>query len=99
MKKELDKTPDSVVVSNDKHTIHNLLDYHEAKTVVQDFPRIIKIYEKLLPALYHYAGYQGVWPVIRLVEDSKLLLELQLDHYSKIYKNKGLLKSENTRKK
>lgn len=74
---------------DDKHSVHDFIDYSFAKEVVRDHPRIIKIYEKLLPVLYGYAQYQGVWPTIQMVEDSKLLLQMQLDYYSKIYKSKG----------
>lgn len=83
-----------------KNNVFDLTDFAFAKEVVKDHPRIIKIYEKLLPALYHFAQYQGVWPVIQMVEDSKLLLEMQLDYYSNIHKAKGLVKSnESTSKK
>lgn len=83
----------------EKAEVYDFIDYTFAREVVRDHPRIIKIYEKLLPALYHYAQYQGVWPTIQMVEDSKLLLEMQLEYYSNIYKNKGLIKNENSRKK
>jgi hypothetical protein len=83
----------SVVESKDGvHTLHDLTDYMFAKEVVRDHPRVIQIYTKLLPVLYAYAQYQGVWPVIQLVEDSKLLMEMQLDYYNNIYKSKGLVK-------
>lgn len=78
---------------DDTHTLHDFTDFAFARDVVKDHPRIIKVYEKLLPVLYNYAQYQGVWPVIQMVEDSKLLMEMQLDYYSKIYKNKGLKKN------
>lgn len=83
-------------VQKNKNNVHDFVDYSFAREVVQDHPRIIRIYDKLLPALYHYAQYQGVWPVIQMVEDSKLLLEMQLDYYSQIYESKGL---RNTDKK
>lgn len=81
-----------------ENNVHDLTDFSFAREVVNDHPKILKIYEKLLPALYHYAQYQGVWPVIQMVEDSKLLLEMQLDYYSKIYNTKGLVKDESTSK-
>lgn len=89
-----------MIVSNKvpENNVHDLTDYAFAREVVKDHPRIIKIYEKLLPALYHFAQYQGVWPVIQMVEDSKLLLEMQLDYYSNIHKAKGLVKNESTSK-
>lgn len=87
-------------VNKNKASIHDITDFAFAREVVRDHPRIIKIYETLLPALYQFAQYQGVWPTIQMVEDSKLLLELQYDYYKQIYDTKGLVKSnENTRKK
>lgn len=84
---------------DDKSNVHDFIDYSFSKEVIRDHPRVIKIYETLLPALYKYAQYQGVWPVIQMIEDSKLLMEMQLDHYSDIYNSKGLRKNENPRKK
>ncbi len=76
---------------DDKHTVHDLTDYAFSKEVVRDHPRVIQVYTKLLPVLYAYAQYQGVWPVIQMVEDSKLLMEMQLDYYNRIYKTKGIV--------
>lgn len=91
---------DKDVVNSSKdetHTVHDFIDFSFAKEVVQDHPRVIKIYEKLLPVLYGYAQYQGVWPVIQMVEDSKLLMEMQLDYYGKIYKTKGLVTKDESK--
>lgn len=84
------------MVPSDKNqgTIHDLTDYTFAKEVVRDHPKIIAIYTKLLPVLYGYAQYQGVWPTIQMVEESKMLLEMQLSYYAKIYKNKGRIHDE-----
>ncbi len=70
-------------------TVHDFIDYAFAVEVCRDHPRIIKVYEKLLPVLYGFAQYQGVYPVIQMVEDSKLLLEMQHRFYKEIYKAKG----------
>lgn len=92
-----------MIESNDtvkkENNVYDFTDYTFAREVVRDHPRIIAIYTKLLPALYNFAQYQGVWPTIQMVEDSKLLLEMQLDYYSKIYNDKGRIKNENPRKK
>jgi hypothetical protein len=79
------------------HTLHDFIDFQFSKEVVKDHPRIIAIYNKLLPVLYGFAQYQGVYPVIQMVEDSKLLLELQLDYYGRIYKTKGLVNESKTK--
>ena len=75
-------------------TIHDFTDYAFATEVCRDHPRIIKVYEKLLPVLYNFGQYQGVYPVLQMIEDSKLLLELQLDFYQKIYKRKGRIEKK-----
>lgn len=80
-------------------SVHDLTDFMFAKEVVRDHPRIIAVYAKLLPVLYAYAQYQGVWPVINMIEESKLLLEMQLQYYSKIYKSKGKIQDESKTKK
>jgi len=79
--------------SKDKefNTLHDLTDFAFAKEVVRDFPKVISIYTKLLPVLYAFAQFQGVYPVIQMVEESKLLMEMQLSYYQKIFKTKGLV--------
>lgn len=72
-----------------QHTVHNLTEFAFATEVMRDHPKIIKIYNALLPVLYKYAQYQCVWPTIQMVEESKILAEMQLDYYGKIYKRKG----------
>lgn len=79
------------MVKSDKveGTTYDLTEYAHAVQVVKDFPRIIGIYNKLIPVLYAFAQYQGVYPVLQMVEDSKLLLEMQYSYYEKIHKSKG----------
>lgn len=76
------------------HSLHDLTDYAFSKEVTKDFPKLIEIYRKLLPVLYQYAQYQGVWPVIQMVEDSKMLMEMQLDYYKKVHETKGIVNEE-----
>lgn len=85
-------------VEPSKNNLYDLTDFAFAAEVVKDHPRIIKIYEKLLPALYHFAQYQAVWPVITLIEDSKLLAEMQYDHFKQVYDKKGNIQDESSRK-
>jgi hypothetical protein len=54
-----------------------------------DFPRILKMYEKLIPALKPYMHYMGVSTVILAVEDATELMKLQVLEFKKIYKEKG----------
>lgn len=83
---------------DDTHTVHNLTEFAFAREVVKDHPRVIKIYEKLLPVLYAFAQYQGVWLVIQAVEDSKLLMEMQLQYYNRIFVTKGIVNGPKEKK-
>ncbi len=85
--------------STDEHGVHDLNEYAFAKEVLKSHPKIISIYAKILPVLYHFAAYQCVFPVITIIEDSKLLAEMQLTHYQKIYSTKGLVKNGENRKR
>lgn len=89
---------DSKMNDKDSHTLHSFKEFAEAREVVKDLPKIIKVYEKLLPVLYQYAQYECIWGVLQMVEDSKILAEMQLRYYSKIYKNKGEIDGNKTEK-
>ncbi len=73
---------------------HSLKDYAYSKEVVTDFPKVLSVYSKLLPVLYQYAQYQGVWEVIQTVEGAQTLMKIQYDFYQKVFTNKGKLKDE-----
>lgn len=73
-----------------KSQIYNFMEYTSSREVVKDFPRVLGVYEKLLPVLYEFAQYHGVWITIQAVEDAKLLMEMQLEQAKQIYKRKGL---------
>jgi hypothetical protein len=87
-----------VVKSDVEGEVFDLTDFAFASQVVKDHPRILKVYEKLLPVLYSMAQYQCVFPVIQMVEDSKMLAQMQLDYYQKIYKSKGKINGPKTKK-
>lgn len=72
----------------------DLVQYQYSKEVVRDFPKILHIYEKLLPVLKEYQKYTGVYEVHQSVEDCRALMQIQLNFYQKIYKSKGKLKDE-----
>jgi hypothetical protein len=83
---------DNMLLSTEEsHSLHDLTEFAFSKEVLKDHPRIISVYSKLLPVLYAFAHYQCVWPVIQVVEDSKLLCEMQLQYFQKIHKTKGLV--------
>lgn len=73
---------------------YSLTDYAISRQVCEDLPKIISIYNKLIPVLSHYQHYTGVAHVLELVHDSKTLLEIQHRYHKNIYKAKGLVKDE-----
>lgn len=74
---------------DNENKIYDLTDYAVAKAVVEDFPKIMKIYETLLPALAHYQHYLAVSSVMLAVEDSQTLMKMQLDQFKTIHENRG----------
>lgn len=88
---------ENMVTSTDQtqqSTLHDLTEFAIAKDVMVDFPRILAIYEKLLPALNHYQHYMGVATVIQTVSEAQILMKMQLSQFKQVYKNKGQIKDE-----
>lgn len=81
-----------MVRSSKKAKKYNFIDYQYAREVVRDFPKLINYFEKLIPVLEQYQQYTGAWNVLQSVYDSKILLQIQYDHYKRIYDKKGLEK-------
>jgi len=71
------------------NAIYDLTDFAIAKQVMEDFPKIMMIYDKLLPALNHYQQYLGVSSVIIAVEDAQTLMRMQMEQFEQIRKSKG----------
>lgn len=69
--------------------LYDLTDYAIASQVMKDFPKIMKIYEKLLPALSHYQHYLAVASVVIAVEDAQTLIRMQMEQFEKIKASKG----------
>lgn len=69
--------------------LYDLTDYAIASQVMKDFPKVMKIYEKLLPALGHYQHYLAVASVIIAVEDAQTLIRMQMEQFEKIKASKG----------
>lgn len=81
------------MVESDKNAEKfDFVQYQYAVEVIKDFPKILHIYEKLLPVLKEYQQYTGVYEVVQSVEDCKALMQIQLNYYQKVHKNKGKLK-------
>lgn len=86
----------NVVVSPEasETAIYDLTDFAIAKHVTEDFPKIMKIYDKLLPALNHYQHYLAVASVMIAVEDAQTLMRMQMEQFEKIKASKGKLNGE-----
>lgn len=73
----------------DTTNIHNFIEYAHAAQVVKEFPKIIRMYDKMLDWLREYGAYTGVQHVISSVEESRILLIMQYDYYLKVFNTKG----------
>lgn len=74
--------------------IYNFTDYAYSKHVVDDYPHILALYQKLIPALVPFQAYAGVWVVLVAVQESLALMERELKQSKRIYHNKGKLQVE-----
>lgn len=68
---------------------YDFIEYAHSREVVRDFPAIIYIIEKLIPALQDKSQYSGVNHLLEAAKDSHIMLNMQLDYYKKIYDDKG----------
>lgn len=77
--------------SENKNTasLHDLTDYAIAKQVLDDFPKVMMIYDKLLPALDKYQHYLAVSSVMMAVEDAQTLMRMQMEQFESIHKSRG----------
>jgi hypothetical protein len=74
--------------------LHNFTEYAYAANVVEDFPRILAIYQKLIPALQPHQAYTGVALVLQAVLESQALMQRQLKHYNQVYQTKGKVQAK-----
>ncbi len=72
-------------------TQHSLIDFAYSKEVVRDMPKLLSIYDKLIPVLEQYQQYTGAWSVLQSVYDAKMLLEIQYEYYKSVHDAKGLV--------
>lgn len=82
---------DNVELKN-KASVHDFIEYSFSAAVHKDFPKIIRMYSKMLDFLYQHGRYAGVAPVIASIEENKLLMEIQYDYYRRVYERKGKVK-------
>lgn len=79
---------------NNTASLHDLTDFAIAKQVTEDFPKIMLMYDKLLPALENYQHYLAVSSVILAVQDAQTLMRMQLEQFEKIHNEKGKVNGE-----
>ena len=72
-----------------KNNKYDFIEYKHAAQVIKDYPGILRILSKLIPALRDKSHYTGVNHLLQAAIDSKILLEMQFDYYKKIYESKG----------
>jgi hypothetical protein len=83
-----------VLQSNIVSKIFSFTDYAYSKQVVEDYPRILAMYKKLLPAIAPFQAYAGVWLVMQAVQESIHAMERQLKQSTKVYSNRGKMQDE-----
>lgn len=75
-------------------SLHDLTDFAISKQVMEDFPKIMLIYDKLLPALNNYQHYLAVSSVIMSVQDAQTLMRMQMEQFEKIHESRGEVHGE-----
>lgn len=68
---------------------YDFVEYAFAKDVVADYPKLLEAYDKMQELLLPYSQYRAVHHVILSIEEARLAMLMQLDHYSQVYKKKG----------
>jgi len=67
----------------------NFNDYLAAKTVMEDYPPLMSILNKLIPILREKSQYMAVYHLLQAAEESRLLISTQYEFYREVYKKKG----------
>jgi hypothetical protein len=70
-------------------SLHDLTDFAISKQVVEDFPKVMLMYDKLIPALEKYQHYLAVSSVILAVQDAQTLMRMQMEQFEKIHESRG----------
>lgn len=75
--------------SPSKTPIFDFTEFAYSVQVTKDHPKLISIFEKLIPVLEKYQHYTAAWSVLQAAHDSKTLLEIQYMYYKHINDTKG----------
>lgn len=81
-----------VVVDSSKGEMFDLTEYYMSLQVTKDLPRLMSVYEKLIPVLTAYQHYTVASEVLDAVLECQMLLEIQLEHFTKVKESKGRMK-------
>lgn len=71
-------------------TTHNLIEYHFAKQVVKEFPRLKKILDETYKSLYDQRHFLCAEHVLQSIRESQEMIERQYVYYRKVLDNKGV---------
>jgi hypothetical protein len=77
-----------------KSNKYDLSEYFYAKSVCEDHPKLIALYDGLIDILEPYKHYTGAYEVLQSTYDCRGLLKLQLAYYQKVFKDKGRVTNE-----
>lgn len=72
-------------------TKFDLQKYRISKEIVEEFPKLIEILNIINYELYPYQKFAPITEILHKVHETKGLIKIQLDHYTKIHEDKGLV--------
>jgi hypothetical protein len=71
---------------------YDFIEFAFSRDVVTDYPKVIEGLDKMQELLLPYSHYRAVHHVVLSIEEARLAMLVQLDHYAQVYKRKGLIK-------
>lgn len=74
--------------------VYDYTEYSYSKQVLKDYPRLIGIFDKLIPVLEQYIHYTAAYHTLQAAQDSRALLRAHLNYYEKVNAKKGLKDNE-----
>jgi len=71
--------------------VHDLFEYSFAKRIVKDVPDLQKKLDLCTEILYNGREYRDIADILYSIQETKFVLQLHYETYSKIMKTKGMI--------
>lgn len=71
------------------NSIHNIKDYKQALVYSKDIEKVLTIVKATQASLRSYEHYVPVQHILASLTDERLILEIYLDQFKEVIKNKG----------